>query len=87
MIRWACENQLMRRSWGGKASWQAQWWPGPGQGQLLGGEKDEAARADKEIEPAGSGEGLAVVGGNWRKMKRCSEDGDGIIAAERCEWT
>lgn len=36
-------------------------------GQLWGGEKDEDARAVKEIEPAGFGEGLAMVGGNWRK--------------------
>lgn len=57
----------MRRSWGGRASREAQWWPGPGQGQLWGGEKDEDARAVKEIEPAGFAEELAVMGGNWRK--------------------
>ena len=56
----------MRRSWGGRASREAQWWPGPGQEQLWGG-KDEDARAVKEIEPAVFAEGLAVVGGNRRK--------------------
>ena len=57
----------MRQSWGGRASREAQWWPGPGQGQLWGGEKDEDARAVKEIEPAGFAEELAVMGGNRRK--------------------
>ena len=36
-------------------------------GAAVGWQEDEAARADKEIEPAGFGEGLAVVGGNQRK--------------------
>ena len=59
------KNNEMKLEWENQSGGTVVAWTRAG--QLWGGEKDEDARAVKEIEPAGFGEGLAVVGGNWRK--------------------